>query len=238
MWHVFHEKAASMRHRNISEREACATVHRAGGSGDVARSNWLYIENVVTCVLGGGSAGADERTPETLLSGLRFPTSADFSRQVKWSSGISKNAAVLYTQSEANLSCFAAFFLNKFLPAVALYLSEVRFRAVQDGLNHLLAGDVLYLAAAETVRLGKLARLLLREVGNHVPPDFGLGTYLGLIELYLVEEPSLEGLVKVLGEVRSCDKDAVKVLHLLEDDVLDGVLHLVDSPLGSLLTDT
>ena len=158
----------------------------------------------------------------TLLSGLRSPTSADFSGQVKWSPGISKNVAVYYTRLESNISALAAFSFDKLLPAVSLDLGEVGLRAVQDGLDDFLAADVLYLSATETVPFGKFACLLLDELGDHVHPDLRLGTDLRLVELYLVEEASLEGLVQVLGEVRCGHEDAVEILHLLEDDVLDG----------------
>ena len=51
----------------------------------------------------------------------------------------------------------------------------------------------------------------------------------GLLKLDLVEETALEGFVHIGGEVGGGDEDAIELLHLLEDDVLDGILHLVDT---------
>lgn len=48
-------------------------------------------------------------------------------------------------------------------------------------------------------------------------------------ELDLVKEAALEGIVKGRGQVGGADHDAVQPLHLLQDDVLDALLHPVHS---------
>ena len=54
------------------------------------------------------------------------------------------------------------------------------------------------------------------------------------MELYLVEESALEGTVEVAGEVGGGDEYTIQVLNLLQDDVLHGVVHLVDRVLDVL----
>ena len=56
------------------------------------------------------------------------------------------------------------------------------------------------------------------------------------MELHLVEETALESRVEVAHQVRGGNQDAVEVLHLLQDDVLQGVVHLVDARLHVLET--
>ena len=106
-----------------------------------------------------------------------------------------------------------------------------------DGVYHPLAGDVLDLAAGE-IELGRERDGFgFGEFRNHGFPDPRPGFVRGLVEADLVEEAAFEGLVEILGEVGRCDEDAFEVLHLLKDDVLDAVLHLVDGPGGLLLPD-
>ena len=66
-------------------------------------------------------------------------------------------------------------------------------------------------------------------------PNQRAGFHGGLLELDLVEETALESLVQVLLQVGGGNHDAVELLHLLEDDVLDGVLHLVNRILRTVL---
>ena len=74
------------------------------------------------------------------------------------------------------------------------------------------------------------------EVFQHGAPYLRLDIGVGLVELDLVEEAALEGAVEVAREVGGRDEDTVEVFHLLQDDVLHGVLHLVDGVLDVLRT--
>ena len=94
-----------------------------------------------------------------------------------------------------------------------------------------LAGDVLDVAAAEVVAGGEGEGVRVGEVVQHRLPDFRAGLERRLLELHLEDEAAGEGVVaEVRREVRRRDEDAVQVLQLLEDDVLDGVHHLVHAP--------
>ena len=57
----------------------------------------------------------------------------------------------------------------------------------------------------------------------------GAGIGRRLTEVHLEDEAALERRVEVAGEVGGGDHDALERLHLLKDDVLDAVLHLVHS---------
>ena len=48
------------------------------------------------------------------------------------------------------------------------------------------------------------------------------------MELDLIDEATLESLIKIGGQVGGRYEDAVKVLQLLQNDVLHGVVHLID----------
>ena len=58
-------------------------------------------------------------------------------------------------------------------------------------------------------------------------PNIHAGFERWLLELDFVKESAFKGLVHILNEVGGGDKDTVKVLHLLKDNVLDGVFHFV-----------
>lgn len=65
----------------------------------------------------------------------------------------------------------------------------------------------------------------------------GTGLLSGFLELDFVEEAALEGSVEVLCQIGGGYHDAVELFHLLQDDVLNGVLHLVYRVLCPLLAD-
>ena len=71
------------------------------------------------------------------------------------------------------------------------------------------------------------------EVGEHGAPYLRLDVSVGLVELHLVYKASLEGTVEVAGKVSGGDENAVEVFHLLQDDVLHGIVHLLD---GGVIT--
>ena len=58
----------------------------------------------------------------------------------------------------------------------------------------------------------------------------------GLVELDFIQETALEGFIHILLQIGGGDEDAIEGFHLLQNDVLDTVLHLVHTPLCHLLT--
>ena len=114
---------------------------------------------------------------------------------------------------------------------LAIGMEDVQGRfltAIQDGVDRELPGDVLHLAAAEVVGRCEVGALGRGEGGEHRVPDLLPDGRVRPLETDLVEEASLEGRVEVLGQVGRGDQDPVQGFHLLQDDVLDAVLHLVD----------
>ena len=55
------------------------------------------------------------------------------------------------------------------------------------------------------------------------------------IELHLIKETTLESLVEVLHQICCGNKYAVNPFHLLKDNVLQRVLHLVCCPFGTFM---
>ena len=49
----------------------------------------------------------------------------------------------------------------------------------------------------------------------------------GFKELYFIEEPAVKSTIQILRKVGGRDEDAVEVLHLLQQDILHRVLHLI-----------
>ena len=66
---------------------------------------------------------------------------------------------------------------------------------VQDAVDGVVTGDVLYLAAVEVVLCCKRLGIHLAQVGNHRAPDLYAGFDGRFLELNLVEEATLEGFV-------------------------------------------
>ena len=60
-------------------------------------------------------------------------------------------------------------------------------------------------------------------------PDVGLCLYCGLVETYLEQEATLEGMVEVIGKVSSGYEYSIKRFHLLKYDVLYSVLCLCNT---------
>ena len=110
--------------------------------------------------------------------------------------------------------------------------------AIKDAVDGVLAGHVLDLATAEVEAAGQNSGIVELQLGNHLLPDLLAHSGVGLLEHDLVKETALEGRVEVLGEVGGGNHDAVQVLHLLQDDVLHGVLHLIDSVLCARFSGT
>ena len=110
----------------------------------------------------------------------------------------------------------------------------VRF-SVQYGMDGMFSCDVLYLSATELVRGCQGGGIVYGKFGNHLHPYLATDRGIRLVEPNLVEETALESSIEVFLQVGGSDEDAVERLHLLKDDVLDGVLHLVHGIAGTAL---
>lgn len=106
---------------------------------------------------------------------------------------------------------------------------------MQDVADGIMASDVLYLTSAELVSRCQNAALFLVQTRYHLVPHVQACFDGGFLKFDFIEKPALERLVHVLGEIGGGNENAVESLHLLKDDVLDGVFHLVHSPFGSFL---
>ena len=73
----------------------------------------------------------------------------------------------------------------------------------------------------------QLAGIILADVFQHGTPYLALHRRVGLLELNLEDEATLEGTVEVTREVGGGNENTVKVLYLLQDDVLHGIVHLL-----------
>ena len=98
-----------------------------------------------------------------------------------------------------------------------------------------LARHILYLRPAEGVGSSQLGTLHQGQLRHHGVPDVLPHPGIGLLKLYFIEEPALEGRVEIALQVGGGDEDAFQALHLLQDDVLNGILHLIDRILRPLL---
>lgn len=117
-----------------------------------------------------------------------------------------------------------------FLAAVLLqFLKGERVLAPENGIHIGLARYVLDVAAAHAVALCEQPCIGLLDVGYQGLPDMLTRLHGGRSELHLVEEAALEGIVKSRGQVGGTYHDTVQSLHLLQDDVLDALLHPVHS---------
>ena len=84
------------------------------------------------------------------------------------------------------------------------------------------------MSAAEGIFRGEGEGGIVGEHGYEGLPDAAALFRQRSFELHLIEEPALEGAVEVLLEVGGGNHNALQRLHFLQDDVLNGVLHLVD----------
>lgn len=107
--------------------------------------------------------------------------------------------------------------------------------AEEDVVDGPLARHVLDLPATQVEFLCQLQRVALVESLDHRAPNPGSRLGCGALKAQLVEEPTLECRVEVLLEVGGGNHDSLQALHLLQDDVLDGVFHLIDGILGTAL---
>ena len=122
-----------------------------------------------------------------------------------------------------------SFFDQDFLVAEGLKHVEIGSFTIEDALNLAFAGDVFDLSSTERIAFHDTVVVLnILDFRNHVFPDVHSCVGLRFVELDFEQESALEGRVEVLGEVGGGDEDAVELLHLLKDDVLHGVLHLLN----------
>ena len=78
--------------------------------------------------------------------------------------------------------------------------------------------------------------ILNTNVLQHGTPNLGLHVGIWLVELNLVEESTLKSLVEIAREVGGGNEDTIEVFNLLKNDVLHGVVHLVNGVLNVLCT--
>ena len=107
---------------------------------------------------------------------------------------------------------------------------DVTMKDIVDGV---MAGNVLYLTTAEIILDGKCTNDVLIKRRHHRVPDAHAGFKGRLLKLNFVEESAFKSIVHITSQVCGGNKNAIKVFHLLKDDVLDRVLHLVDGCLRS-----
>ena len=67
-------------------------------------------------------------------------------------------------------------------------------------------------------------------------PDVGSCLFCRLVELDLIEESALKRLIHVLLQIRGGNHDTIELFHLLQDDVLQRVLHFIHRILCPILT--
>ena len=111
---------------------------------------------------------------------------------------------------------------------VPLDILKRRLFSRHDVVDGTLTCNVLYLSAREVVAHCQPMCLLVGDALHHAAPQKLLHRYLRYMELHLEEEPPLEGFVEVGSQIGRSDEYAVQVLHFLKDDVLHGVVHLVN----------
>ena len=128
------------------------------------------------------------------------------------------------------------FAVQYFFLAIAFEGRQGRFDTGEHILYRALSGNILDITPGEGVFVCEHSCILFRKVRNHGLPDLGAGVLLWQLKLDLEDETALEGRVKVGKEVGGGNKDAFDVLHLFQDEVLDGIVHLVHTLLYILDT--
>ena len=86
--------------------------------------------------------------------------------------------------------------------------------------------------------IGQISRIGVRNIGHHRFPNLAFDFEGWLVKTYLIEKSPFKGLIQIFSQVCGSDEDSVQILHFLKDDVLDGVLHLVNRSFRPLLTNT
>ena len=99
--------------------------------------------------------------------------------------------------------------------------------AAKDERHSALAGDVLNLTAAEVILRSQRKGYPLIQIGNHRLPYSRARLDGWALELNLIDEAALKRLVKILRKVGCSNHNTLQLLHLLQNDVLDGILHLI-----------
>ena len=120
--------------------------------------------------------------------------------------------------------------------AVILNFCERRKLSREDIVHSALTCNVLYLTSREVKVRSQLMGILNTNVLQHGTPNLGLHVGIWLVELNLVEESTLKSLVEIAREVGGGNEDTIEVFNLLKNDVLHGVVHLVNGVLNVLCT--
>lgn len=87
---------------------------------------------------------------------------------------------------------------------------------MQNGINSVVSGNILYLATAEVVTLCQSLDVGFFQVRKHCVPDLHSCFKRWLVELDFVEKATLEGLIHVLGKIGGGDEDAVEAAEWLK----------------------
>ena len=107
---------------------------------------------------------------------------------------------------------------------------------MQDVIDGIVTRDVFYLTTAEVILRSQRMHIQFAEVRDHRVPDAGTSLLRRFLELDLIEESAFEGLIHIFLQVGGGDHDTLECLHLLQDDVLQRVLHLIDGILRPTLS--
>ena len=107
---------------------------------------------------------------------------------------------------------------------------------MQNGINSMTTRNVLNLATTKVILLRKYMNIIIAKVRYHRAPDVGTGLFCGLIELNFIQKSALKSFIHILLQIGGGYHDAVKIFHLLQDDILQRVLHFVNGILCPILS--
>ncbi len=115
-----------------------------------------------------------------------------------------------------------------------LFLTAEFFQIIQritlpgkDPVHSNLPHHIVDFTTGKIVVLGKEHCVIFIETVQLVHPDMFLGLNAGSLELYLEKEAPLKCRIQAAFKVSCGDEYPLLLLHLLQNDVLDGVLRLV-----------
>ena len=131
--------------------------------------------------------------------------------------------------------------VEEFGAAVFLYLFQRGVLSREDIVDRALAGNVLNLTTRKVEVGSQLLGIFVAEVLQHGTPYQAFHHGVGLMELNLEDKATLEGAVEVVRQVGGSDENALEVFNLLQDDVLHGIVHLlnrgINTPKGATLAE-
>ena len=118
------------------------------------------------------------------------------------------------------------------LHAVRAQAVKSRFLAIEHLVDKLLACDVLNLSTTQVELVRKGIGSSAVKAAYHGLPYALLCCHIGFMELHLIYKAAFKGTVHVGSKVGGCNENAIEFLNLLKDNVLHGILHLVDTAFG------